>query len=221
MAKDELKGQTLLCPKCHQPLTIGEELQQRGAAQAGGMDDLFDEVGLKEFKARVVRNCGAASKPNAVMCVECGFNLQTNEQSPGGKVRKAGERGHGEAAEELLSLRGGSHQGRQTRRKKEPLAGSARVGLLPGAWLVGASPSSMFMIPKDQAFRITGMCVAGHRVAWQRSTSRFASLIVAFQESVVCGISLPGGAVLFAVLHHHAVGRVRRVLPDVAGRRAR
>ena len=102
-AKDELRGQTLLCPKCHQPLTIGADAEQ-ASKNRGGIDELFEEAGLKEVKGPRCPQCGAAIIANAVMCVECGMNFQSGEKIAAAKIRKAGEQGHTEAADILLEL---------------------------------------------------------------------------------------------------------------------
>ncbi len=60
-AKDELMGQTLLCPKCHEPLTIGEGTGKKRQGSGGGMADLFDEAGIERaWKAVAKKNIKAA-----------------------------------------------------------------------------------------------------------------------------------------------------------------
>jgi hypothetical protein len=186
-AKDELRGQTLLCPKCHQPLTIGEGQQKAAAQHSGGVADLLDEVGLKEIHGPRCPRCAAGLRPDAVMCVACGFHLQTKEQIRGVRVRKAGERGHGEAAEELLSRAADAIIEDKLEEKKNRSQG------LP-AWVyflmligLGAFTVAMFMIPRERAFLISGMCVMG---AGGLGSLYYGirMLIVAFNESVACGI---------------------------------
>lgn len=188
MAKDELKGQTLLCPKCHEPLTIGAELPAKGGSQSGGgLADLLDEVGIQEVRGPRCPNCAAGLKPNAVMCVACGFNLQTKEQVKAARVRKAGERGFGEAAEDLLTRAAGRIQEDKAEEKKNRSQG------LP-AWVyflmlagIATFTVAMFRLPRDQAVRMAGGCVIA---AGSLGSAYFGIriLIVAFRESTACGL---------------------------------
>jgi hypothetical protein len=188
MAKDELKGQTLLCPKCHEPLTIGAGLSARGGTQAsGGLADLLDEVGIQEVRGPRCPNCAAGLRPNAVMCVECGFNLQTKERVKAAKVRKAGERGHGEAAEDLLTRAAGRIQEDKAEEKKNRSQGlPAWVYFLMLAGII-AFTIAMFRLPRDQAVKMAGFCVIG---AGSLGSTYFSIriLIVAFGESMACGL---------------------------------
>jgi len=188
MAKDELQGQTLLCPKCHQPLTIGEGLQKGGQRkQAGGMEDLLEEVGIKEYQGPRCPRCAAPLKPNAVLCVECGFHLQTQQKVKGARVRKAGERGHGEAAEDLLARAVNLLEEDKIEEKKNRSQGLPAWVYFIGLTLMIGFTSAMFMIPKDQAFLITGFTVLGIG-ALATAYFEIRMLIVAFSESALCGI---------------------------------
>ena len=188
MAKDELRGQTLLCPKCHQPLTIGEGLQKSGQRkQGGGVEDLLEEVGIKEYQGPRCPRCAAPLKPNAVLCVECGFHLQTQQKVEGARVRKAGERGHGEAAEELLARAVDLIHEDKIEEKKNRSQGLPAWVYFIGLTLMLGFTVAMFMIPKDQAFLVTGFTLVG---IGGLATAYFEIriLIVAFSESALCGI---------------------------------
>lgn len=97
-AKDEMAGKTVRCPKCKQPLKIpgpggarrpGPTAAQPHASQpaapaGGGMDDLFDEIGLAPAEPVTAGprcpSCGKGLPPHAILCVHCGFNLQTGQR---------------------------------------------------------------------------------------------------------------------------------------------
>jgi hypothetical protein len=75
---------------------------------AGGMSDLFDEAGISAPDTQTPRcpNCGTALSPYAVLCVQCGFNLQTGQRLASDVKHTAavhsGE-GHGAATAELMA----------------------------------------------------------------------------------------------------------------------
>jgi uncharacterized Zn finger protein (UPF0148 family) len=107
-AKDEMAGKAVRCPKCKQPLKIPGGPSQRpagpaqggaggrgqapaaggapaAAAAAGGdLGDLFDELGLEApaptETGHPCPSCGRPMKQGAVLCVNCGFNLQTGQR---------------------------------------------------------------------------------------------------------------------------------------------
>ena len=102
-AKDELAGKRVKCPKCSQPLTIpaaGAAAAGASAAAAGApaaartaaakpsdagdpiIAALLDEVGLTASKTGVrCPNCRADVKPDDVMCVQCGYNIETGKKA--------------------------------------------------------------------------------------------------------------------------------------------
>lgn len=129
-AKDELAGKAVKCPGCGQPLKIPSPQQQKpqpggkpkgpsGAAPkrpqkpapSSSLDDLFDEVGIgsgaEEVAGPKCPACDAPIPANAVLCVNCGLNLQSGKRTKGlGAAvpgKKKPEDGHGAAAEVLLS----------------------------------------------------------------------------------------------------------------------
>ncbi|MBW3598324.1 MAG: hypothetical protein KY475_13760 [Planctomycetes bacterium] len=90
-AKPELRGKTVKCPTCSQPLVVGAAASAVAAgasarsAPAGGglgLDDLFDEVGLapRAIGEDACPNCGAALAPEAVLCIQCGFDRQKGKK---------------------------------------------------------------------------------------------------------------------------------------------
>jgi len=188
MAKDELKGQTLLCPKCHQPITIGEGAKTKGAQrEASGIEELFEEAGIEEVKGARCPRCMSGLKPHAVMCVACGYNLQTGEKVEAAKVRKAGERGHGEAADVLLELaaeRIKDDKLEELKTRKQGLPAWVYALLLIG---LSCFVVAMFMIPKNQAFEITGWIIVGF--GGLCGVYMYIRMIVsAFFEDRTCGL---------------------------------
>lgn len=57
----------------------------------GGMDDLFDEIGLTKKTGPVCPKCGAPIQRGAALCTGCGFNFQTGEQAVGFEAQAAKE----------------------------------------------------------------------------------------------------------------------------------
>ena len=88
-AKDELAGRRVKCPKCKEPLVIqpaGElaTSRSRQPATASAMHnpllDLLDEQNIRSVvRGPICENCACELSPNAVVCVECGFNVETGQ----------------------------------------------------------------------------------------------------------------------------------------------
>ena len=90
-AKDTLAGRRVKCPKCGDKLTVPEKAaaspkKKRVNPKAGSfdmMDELLKEANVKSAaRGNVCDDCGAEMSLGAVICVECGFNLET-----GGRLR--------------------------------------------------------------------------------------------------------------------------------------
>jgi DNA-directed RNA polymerase subunit RPC12/RpoP len=87
--KDELAGRRVKCPQCKQPivikasggLTTGGSRQLSAAAKSHNpLLDLLDEQDIRSVvRGRICEQCGCEVAPNAVVCVECGYNLETGE----------------------------------------------------------------------------------------------------------------------------------------------
>jgi hypothetical protein len=92
MAKDELAGRRVKCPKCSQVLAIPGKALAGAAAGASGsssaghesrsrMLDLLDDVGVKKVTlGPTCPACGAELQSTAIICVECGYNVATGEK---------------------------------------------------------------------------------------------------------------------------------------------
>lgn len=96
-AKDALAGKKVKCPKCSAPIVVGESRvvgATPGAPAAEGgarvskagagfnpMVELLDEAQVKTAtRGPLCPNCSSELKPKAILCVECGFNIQTGER---------------------------------------------------------------------------------------------------------------------------------------------
>lgn len=80
-AKPELKGKTVRCPGCQNPVKIGGSRQvavaKKKAAPAPSLtDDVFDELGIgsADGPERKCPECKAVMSEEAILCIECGYN---------------------------------------------------------------------------------------------------------------------------------------------------
>jgi hypothetical protein len=135
-AKDELAGKVMKCPQCGDALQIPPSPQKPAAAkpkpaapQARGsatarpaqgvprgpsLADLLDEAGVKpELQDNRPRcpQCKEPMAPNAILCVNCGFNVETGKRIHGLAAAHGAEKdlygltdegGHGTAAKSVL-----------------------------------------------------------------------------------------------------------------------
>lgn len=88
-AKSALAGRTVECPSCGQPVSIpneqaetvahgsaGDDLEAVGSDMAG----LLDEIGMQATRTGVrCPNCRSDLEPAAILCVACGYNLETGK----------------------------------------------------------------------------------------------------------------------------------------------
>jgi hypothetical protein len=189
-AKDSLAGQTLLCPKCSQPVTIpspNAPLVKQQVAAVNPMADLFDEAGFKEHKGSRCPQCNSPLRPNAVLCTECGFHLQSGQKVAGARVLKAGERGHAEATESLLDRAAQAIETDKVETKKNQGQGlPAWIYFIALAILIGFVVT-MFMIPRNKAFEYTGWTLVG-LASLMIFYYEVRMLMAAFNENTTCGV---------------------------------
>ena len=84
-AKDELAGRRVKCPKCKNAVVISAP---RAAAAARGpkrgANPLLDILDEEDVRSRangpMCDNCGSEVKPGSVICIDCGFNLETGDR---------------------------------------------------------------------------------------------------------------------------------------------
>ena len=96
-AKDALAGKRVRCPKCKKPLTIPAAVGVGGVAAArprskpakanavrsnpNPMMDLLDEADVKGVtRGPTCDNCAAELTAGAVLCIECGYNMETGKR---------------------------------------------------------------------------------------------------------------------------------------------
>ncbi len=91
-AKDSLAGKRVKCPKCASPITVGESLvagaaassakpAAQGTAGFNPMLDLLDEANVKAaVRGPLCPNCSAEMKKGAIICLDCGFNIETGQR---------------------------------------------------------------------------------------------------------------------------------------------
>lgn len=92
-ANDKMAGKRVKCPKCSQPLQIPDsnaddedfklapETPKSPPPRGAGLLDLLDEAQVKRATTGpVCPDCGADMKPDAIICLECGFNITVGER---------------------------------------------------------------------------------------------------------------------------------------------
>ncbi|MDA1052558.1 MAG: zinc ribbon domain-containing protein [Planctomycetota bacterium] len=184
-AKDELAGKAVRCPKCKQPLKIPVPAAAPAQAPPGGLDDLFDEVGIAAKKGPSCPKCHAELKPNAIMCVACGVDLQSGEHREGVKIQDMSRGGHGEAADSLLDRAARQIEIDKVEDKKNLTHGAPAYVYIFGLGVIVAFASLMMALKDNRglAFWITGLSIIvfGDLIA---AYYGIRIIIVAFMESV-------------------------------------
>ena len=85
-AKEELAGRRVKCPKCQNPVVIAAAAAPTPAARAPkrGANPLLDILDEEDVRSRtsgpICDNCGSEVKHGAVICIDCGFNLETGDR---------------------------------------------------------------------------------------------------------------------------------------------
>ena len=85
-AKDELAGRRVKCPKCQKPVVIqaAAPVAVPSAPKAAAHNPLLDILDEEDVRSRVrglmCDNCGSEVKRGMVICIDCGFNLETGDQ---------------------------------------------------------------------------------------------------------------------------------------------
>ncbi len=208
-AKDEMAGKVVKCPKCQQPLKIGPPAAVGPTPAAGprapaaasapsAVAELLDEVGFHVHKGKEDESvqhcpaCDAKISDHAVLCVYCGFHLETGKfvkgltgSGPGGLTQKA--EGHEGAALLLLkkaerTIDQDADEERKIRTQGMPLWMIITILSIIATFAVGMS-----VLPGDKAFLVSGYVWIGITgiisfVYWVRL------VVVAFTEKLPCGL---------------------------------
>lgn len=89
--KPELQGKKVRCKGCSHVFVIPAANAAKPAAKASGMDEV-ESYGIAADKDEGVARCPHCAKeldkPDAVICLECGYNLQTRQRVATVKVEE-------------------------------------------------------------------------------------------------------------------------------------
>ncbi len=85
-APDKYRGKQVKCPKCHEALAIPAAKAQTVGGKGkppqadSALADLLTEVGFdKSHGDRSCPNCKSPFEPEAVLCIGCGYNLESGK----------------------------------------------------------------------------------------------------------------------------------------------
>lgn len=205
-AKDELAGRTVKCPKCSRPLAIPaaggagavpasplvpQPAPAAAAAPAGYQPSgLFDEVGIQSTPVgtQPCPGCRAPMPMQAVVCVQCGYNLKLGRRMETMRVGADGQVvGHGSVVETVLA-----RAAQALEEEKEEERKKTREGLPWWAYLVMLMGvlgflALMMLIPQQNAVMMAGFVLmfGGWLICVY---SGVCILVVAFRESPLQGL---------------------------------
>jgi hypothetical protein len=197
-AKDELAGRVVKCPKCQQPLKIAAAQPPqtaRTAAPSGGVADLLDEIGfhVHEDEKENVQYCPACDSrmsERAVICVACGFNLETGKFVKGvGGVAGAEAKAEGHAGAAQMLLKKAEHAIKKDSEEEEKIRkeGMPTWVLVTLLTLLVTFAVGMSLLPRATALFVTGWVYIV--TCWLVSTYYGIRLIlVAFTEGWKVGL---------------------------------
>ncbi len=215
-AKDELAGKVVKCPKCQQPLTIGAPAKKQAPAAVAApsaVAELLDEVGFhvhKEKEEESVQHCPACDakiSDHAVLCVYCGFHLESGKfvKGIGGAgLGVAGQKAEGHEGAALLLLKKAERtievdkdEERKMRTQGMPLWMIITILSIIASFAIGMS-----VLPRDRAFLVSGYVWMG--VCGFLAISYWLQIvIVAFKEKPAMGLL----ALLFPCHIYYAITR--------------
>lgn len=205
-AKDELAGRTVKCPKCSQPLAIPaagagaampaaatQPMPQRpampqqplaaapAAHSAGG---LFDEIGISAAPAGTspCPGCRAPMPLGAILCVQCGYNLQLGRRMETMRIGADGQVGHTSVVDSILSKAARAIQEEKEEERKKVREGIPWWGYLLMLMSLVGFLAMMMLMPQGAAVGVAG----GLAVFFGAALALFAYirlLIVAFREN--------------------------------------
>lgn len=155
-------GQTLLCPKCSQPITIQKQAEAPDAPRrGGGIASLFDEEGFEEVQGPRCPQCGAPMSKDTVLCVKCGYNRETGETVVGAQITVGDDDGMAAAADSMMEMAEKQIQYDKQETKKNQTHGAPIWLLFSSLTIVVGFAATMYLLPRDQAFWFTGVAVIG------------------------------------------------------------
>jgi hypothetical protein len=205
-AKDELAGRTVKCPKCGRPLAIPaaggagtvpasplvpQPAPAPAAAPAGSYQPsgLFDEVGISSTPVgtQPCPGCRAPMPMQAVVCVQCGYNLKLGRRMETMRMGADGQMGPGSVVETVLARAAQALEDEKEEERKK-----TREGLPWWAYLVMLLGvlgflALMMLIPQQNAIMVAA--VALMFLGWLICVySGVCILVTAFRESPLQGI---------------------------------
>jgi len=223
-AKDEMAGKVVKCPKCQQPLKIGAPAAAGPTPAAGprapaaatapsAVAELLDEVGFHVHKGKEDESvqhcpaCDAKISDHAVLCVYCGFHLETGKfvkglagSGPGGLTQKA--EGHEGAALLLLKKAERTIDQDADEERKIRTQGMPMWMIITILSIIASFAVTMSVLPGDKAFFVSG-CVWMGVCGVLSVTYWLRIVIVAFKEKLAMGLL----ALLFPCHVYYAVTR--------------
>ena len=225
-AKDELAGRTVKCPKCSRPLAIPaagagaampaaatQPMPQRpampqqplaaapAAHSAGG---LFDEIGISAAPAGTTPcpGCRAPMPIGAILCVQCGYNLQLGRRMETMRIGADGQVGHTSVVDSILSKAARAIQEEKEEERKKVREGIPWWGYLLMLMSLVGFLAMMMLIPQGTAVLVAAgvLMFAGWLLCLY---SGICLLIIAFKESPLQGILyllVPFYALIFIIM---------------------
>jgi hypothetical protein len=166
-APDQYAGKTVKCPKCAAPIHIPRPAAVAKAAPAppSAMASLLDEAGVKQRSATGCPSCGTPFPPDAVLCVECGYNFRTNRKMETQFIATSamdGMRdGHGVNAEFLIEKAKRDQEAEKLMQKKMVSFGIPWWGYLLILIGIILFIAGMGSLPQDQAMFIAACIMWG------------------------------------------------------------
>ncbi len=185
-AKDELAGRSVACPKCKQSLKIGAT-PAPAAPVSKAMTDLLDEAGFDDVQGPRCPKCTKPIQTGSLMCVSCGFNLQTGEVVEGAEIQLAAERGDKGVSNMLLNSATNRIAQEKLEDRKTRAQGTPIWVLFVGLFGVLAFVACMLFMPRDEAFYYNGwgLIVFGSFIILAYG---IRVIISAFVEHMNCGL---------------------------------
>lgn len=196
---DNLAGKAVKCPQCKQPLRVPQvqEAAAGPAPVARGLEDLLDEVGMTAaedgYEGQHCPGCNAPIADNAVICVECGLNIETGRFVKGVLPTSRAEgsqkaEGHEGAAELLLEKAKGSLKAEKIEQFKNRTEGMPLWLLISLLAVIGTLTVTMSMMSsRSGAMHLSGsICVGAFGFFAVLHIVRL--LVLAFQEELNTGL---------------------------------
>jgi hypothetical protein len=199
-AKDELAGKAVRCPQCKQPLKIPQPQAGpaarapsagSGAVPASGVVSLFDEVGFHVHEDDAAQHCPACDaklSDHAIICVACGYDLESGKRLKGtGLVATEKSEGHEGAAQRLLHKAEHSIKQEKIEQRKTEKEGMPLWMIVTALVIVLTFAGTMSMLPRREALIISGGTWLGICILVS-TIYNIMILVVAFQENATQGL---------------------------------